>query len=85
MAKKRLFVLPKYPSSVAALSFNHDGTLLVRQLGPMSFPCPLTRATQAVASSYTYEEGEKEHPPDAIFVRSVSEVEVAAKPRAPAA
>ena len=28
-AKKRLFVLPKYPSSVAALSFNHDGSLLV--------------------------------------------------------
>ena len=30
VAKKRLFVLPKYPSSIAALSFNHDGTLLVR-------------------------------------------------------
>jgi hypothetical protein len=29
-AKKRLFVLPKFPSSVAALSFNHDGSLLVR-------------------------------------------------------
>ena len=30
VAKKRLFVLPKFPSSIAALSFNHDGTLLVR-------------------------------------------------------
>ena len=30
VAKKRLFVPPKYPASIAALSFNHDGTLLVR-------------------------------------------------------
>lgn len=32
---------PKYPSSIAALSFSRDGKLL------------------AIASSYTYEEGEK--------------------------
>jgi anaerobic C4-dicarboxylate transporter len=32
VAKKRLFVLPKYPSSIASMSFNHDGTLLVRYL-----------------------------------------------------
>ncbi|KAL6517492.1 hypothetical protein OROMI_033193 [Orobanche minor] len=35
----------------------------------------------AVASSYTYEEGEKQHEPDAIFVRSVNEVEVKPKPK----
>jgi len=29
-AKRRLSVLPKYPTSIAALSFNHDGSLLVR-------------------------------------------------------
>ncbi|KAF9600698.1 hypothetical protein IFM89_011369 [Coptis chinensis] len=35
----------------------------------------------AVASSYTYEEGEKPHEPDAIFVRSVNELEVKPKPK----
>jgi cell cycle arrest protein BUB3 len=35
----------------------------------------------AIASSYTYEEGEKDHPPDAIFVRYVHELEVRPKPR----
>lgn len=35
----------------------------------------------AVASSYTYEEGEKPHEPDAIFVRSVNENEVKPKPK----
>ncbi|KAJ6777289.1 MRNA EXPORT FACTOR AND BUB3 [Salix koriyanagi] len=36
----------------------------------------------AVASSYTYEEGDKPHEPDAIFVRSVNEIEVKPKPKA---
>ena len=40
--KKRLRQFPKYPSSIASLSFSHDGKYL------------------AVASSYTFEEGEKE-------------------------
>ncbi|KAJ9561056.1 hypothetical protein OSB04_006216 [Centaurea solstitialis] len=62
--KKRLYQYSKYPTSVAALSFNRDGRLL------------------AVASSYTYEEGEKPHEPDAIFVRNVNEVEVKPKPKA---
>nr|GEY12616.1 mitotic checkpoint protein BUB3.1 [Tanacetum cinerariifolium] len=35
----------------------------------------------AVTSSYTYEEGEIPHEPDAIFVRSVNEVEVKPNPR----
>ncbi|KAL5218330.1 hypothetical protein ABZP36_019014 [Zizania latifolia] len=39
----------------------------------------------AVASSYTYEEGEKSHEPDAIFIRSVNDVEVKPKPKALAA
>ncbi|PUZ40527.1 hypothetical protein GQ55_9G431100 [Panicum hallii var. hallii] len=39
----------------------------------------------AVASSYTYEEGEKSHEPDAIFIRTVNEVEVKPKPKALAA
>ncbi|KAB5520685.1 hypothetical protein DKX38_025004 [Salix brachista] len=36
----------------------------------------------AVASSYTYEEGDKPHEPDAIFIRSVNEIEVKPKPKA---
>ncbi|KAE8008090.1 hypothetical protein FH972_004637 [Carpinus fangiana] len=35
----------------------------------------------AVASSYTFEEGEKPHEPDAIYVRSVNEIEVKPKPK----
>lgn len=41
--KKRITHLRKFPTSIAALDFNHDGSVL------------------AVASSYTYEEGEKEY------------------------
>jgi len=40
--KKRLCQLHKYPSSIAALAFSEDGSML------------------AIASSYTFEEGEKE-------------------------
>ena len=39
--------------------------------------------TLAVASSYTYENGEQAHPPDAIFVRKVADVDV--RPKAPKA
>ncbi|KAK7357605.1 hypothetical protein VNO80_16898 [Phaseolus coccineus] len=35
----------------------------------------------AVASSYTFEEGPKSNEPDAIFVRSVNEIEVKPKPK----
>ncbi|XP_078435356.1 mitotic checkpoint protein BUB3.1-like [Wolffia australiana] len=35
----------------------------------------------AVASSYTYEEGDISHEPDTIFVRTVNEMEVKPKPR----
>ncbi|KAJ4824990.1 hypothetical protein Tsubulata_014365 [Turnera subulata] len=35
----------------------------------------------AVASSYTFEDGDKPHEPDAIFVRSVNEIEVKPKPK----
>eukprot|EP00048_Salpingoeca_helianthica_P015840 m.228899 g.228899 ORF g.228899 m.228899 type:complete len:327 (+) comp17620_c0_seq1:1343-2323(+) len=36
-------------------------------------------ALLAVASSYTFEEGEREHAPDALFVRMVNDVEVKPK------
>jgi len=62
-AKKRLCRLPKMPVGIAALDFNHDGSLL------------------AIASSYTYEEGDKEHGPDAVVVRTVAEAEVKPKPK----
>ncbi len=78
-SKKRLCQLHPYPSSIAALAFNHSGTLL------------------AIASSYTFEQGEKEyekrarlsslhnavahpsHAPDTTVIRAVSEAE--AKPK----
>ncbi|KAJ3415587.1 mitotic spindle checkpoint protein Bub3 [Chytridiales sp. JEL 0842] len=38
----------------------------------------------AVASSYTYEEGEKDHPADQVFIRQLTEVETKPKVVAPA-
>jgi len=38
-------------------------------------------ARLAIAASYTFEEGEKDHPPDAIFVRSMADHEVRPKLR----
>jgi len=35
----------------------------------------------AIASSYTFEEGEKEHPPDAVYIRTINDHEVAQKKR----
>jgi cell cycle arrest protein BUB3 len=35
-----------------------------------------------VASSYTFEDGEKDHPPDEIFVRAISDADVLPKPKA---
>jgi len=55
--KKKIYTLPKFPTSIAALAFNHDGSEL------------------AVASSYTFELGEKDHPRDEIFIRSMLDSE----------
>ena len=35
----------------------------------------------AIASSYTYEQGQKEHPADAIYIRRVTESEVKSRPK----
>lgn len=35
----------------------------------------------AVASSYTYEQGEREHPKDQIYIRAMSDSEVTPKTR----
>eukprot|EP01027_Heterolobosea_sp_BB2_P003958 GEZU01005955.1.p1 GENE.GEZU01005955.1~~GEZU01005955.1.p1 ORF type:complete len:191 (+),score=35.35 GEZU01005955.1:591-1163(+) len=64
--KKRLCQYHKYPTSIAALAFNYDGTYL------------------AIASSYTYENGElppNEQPPDEIYIRMPSEADVRPKPK----
>jgi len=61
VGRKRLYQFHKYPTSISALDFNHDGTTL------------------AIASSYTMEEGDKDHPPDTIFVRHVTDAETKAK------
>lgn len=62
--KKRVGHYGGYGTSIAALAFNFDGSLL------------------AVAASYTYEEGEKEHPTDAVFLRAPLENEVKRKIKA---
>lgn len=60
--KKRLCQFHKYPSSIAALSFSHDGSLL------------------AIGSSYLFEQGEIDNvPPDAVFVRRVTDQETKPK------
>jgi cell cycle arrest protein BUB3 len=59
--KKKLTSLPAFPTSIAALAFNHDGTEL------------------AIASSYTFEEGEREHPKDEIYVRAMLDSECTPK------
>ena len=53
-AKKRISLLPKFPSSISSLDFSPSGQLL------------------AIASSYTFEELDKPHPTDAIFIKSMS-------------
>jgi cell cycle arrest protein BUB3 len=62
--RKRICVLPRYPTSISSLAFHPLGTTL------------------AVASSYTFEEGEKDHAPDAIYLHRVQDSEVKPKPRA---
>ncbi|KAL3661640.1 hypothetical protein V7S43_013399 [Phytophthora oleae] len=59
--KKRITHLKQYPTSIAAMDFNHDGSVL------------------AIAASYTYEQGEKDHPNDAIFLHTVQDAEVRPK------
>jgi cell cycle arrest protein BUB3 len=59
--KKKLTTIPKFPTSVAAMTFNADGTEL------------------AIASSYTFEEGEREHPRDEIYIREMLNYEVKPK------
>jgi cell cycle arrest protein BUB3 len=56
--KKRLFQVTGYGTSIAALAFNADASLL------------------AIAASYTWEKGETAAPPDAIYVRQMSDAEV---------
>uniref|UniRef100_A0A7R9UC44 Mitotic checkpoint protein BUB3 n=1 Tax=Pinguiococcus pyrenoidosus TaxID=172671 RepID=A0A7R9UC44_9STRA len=61
--KRRIIGLKNFPTSIASLAFNQDGTLL------------------AIASSYTFEQGEIEHPPDEIYVHKLLPTEVKPKQR----
>ncbi len=38
----------------------------------------------AVAASYAYEQGERDHPADAVYIREVQDAEVRPKAKAPA-
>lgn len=59
--KKKLTAFPKFPTSIAFLAFNKDGTEL------------------AIASSYTFEQGELDHPKDEIFIRKMEDVDIQPK------
>jgi len=68
-----------------------DGENKKRLQAPWAYPTSIaaldfnpTGAMLAVASSYTFEEGEKQAPPDQIFFRSVSDAEVRPRPKQPA-
>eukprot|EP01094_Clydonella_sp_ATCC50884_P022615 TRINITY_DN523_c2_g1_i1.p1 TRINITY_DN523_c2_g1~~TRINITY_DN523_c2_g1_i1.p1 ORF type:complete len:362 (+),score=82.25 TRINITY_DN523_c2_g1_i1:95-1087(+) len=60
--KKRIHQSKGFPTSIASLAFNADGSQL------------------AIASSYTFEEGEKTKEPDQIYVRLVKDNEVQPRP-----
>lgn len=62
--KKRICQFPPYNTSIAALHFNCDGSLV------------------AIASSYTWEHGEKQRPADQIWVRRVKQSECRPKVKA---
>lgn len=59
--KKKLTAFPKFPTSIACLTFNQDGTEL------------------AIASSYTFEQGDLDHPKDEIFIRKMEDVDIQPK------
>ncbi|XP_077992526.1 mitotic checkpoint protein BUB3-like [Glandiceps talaboti] len=59
--KKRLCQFHRYPTSIASLSFSHDGSVL------------------AIASSYMFEQGDIEHPEDAVYIRRVTDQETKPK------
>ena len=59
--KKKIFSLPPFPTSVAALAFSRDGSEL------------------AIAASYTFEEGDRDHPRDEIFTRAILDQEIRPK------
>lgn len=72
--KKKLTALPKFPTSISALAFSldddddhDDGT------GGAT-------TELAIASSYTHEEGDREHPRDELYVRTVLDSESIPKP-----
>uniref|UniRef100_A0A6U4SK10 Mitotic checkpoint protein n=1 Tax=Hemiselmis andersenii TaxID=464988 RepID=A0A6U4SK10_HEMAN len=65
-----------------------DGENKKRLQAPWAYPSSIaalafspTGAILAVASSYTFEEGEKDHPPDKVFFRPMSEQEVKPRPK----
>ena len=68
--KKRLYQSTKYPTSISSLSFCVEGK------ETSDGAC---KTLLAVASSYTFEQGERDHPPDQIYIREVDEAKVTPK------
>ena len=87
-AKKRLHQFARLPTSVASVDFSADGALMAVRAGyraPSGAVClsEVRAARGQVASSYTYEQGERTAPPDAVLVRQLADAEV--RPKAAAA
>jgi cell cycle arrest protein BUB3 len=83
MNKKKLTSLAIFPTSISALAFNHDGyvsqctppnTLAYAEANTYSLLYS-HRSEIAIASSYTFEDGEREHPRDEIYVREMLDSE----------
>jgi cell cycle arrest protein BUB3 len=66
--KKKLTSLPKFLTSISALVFSYDESTAATGRGK--------DATElAIASSYTYEEGDREHPQGELYVRQILDSE----------
>jgi cell cycle arrest protein BUB3 len=90
--KKRLVQYPQYPTSIASLAFksdlllhHHCLSLLAHSPSPPLLLCSHDGSVLAIASSYTFEEGEK--PPsttgldDMVFLRRIQEDDVRPRPK----
>lgn len=88
--KKKLCQLHQYPTSIASLAFRYEsgGSMLVSVITHFACFTYHVRSRDggllAIASSYTFEEGEKQNPPDDnVVLRRVNDAEVKPRPKVP--
>ena len=70
------------PSLISLLFYSTPHTLIRYDTSIASLAYDSTGQNLAIAVSYTFEEGEKDHPADAVFIRRVTDTEVKPKMRA---